>query len=107
MTTPSLTRYECYSKCSRRGRGEQNTIELEDYAFKLTYLEKYKMKVSLQLIFSKKKKREITMPPLKTKYQGVAPSNNLCLVNKEIGFTYPFLLGIYRTEIRLDFLLGI
>ena len=57
MTTPSLTRYECYSKCSRRGRGEQNTIELEDYAFKLTYLEKYKMKVSLQLIFSKKEKR--------------------------------------------------
>ena len=56
MTTPSLTRYECYSKCSRRGRGEQNTIELEDYAFKLTYLEKYKMKVSLQLIFSKKKR---------------------------------------------------
>ena len=57
MTTPSLTRYECYSKCSRRGRGEQNTIELEDYAFKLTYLEKYKMKVSLQLIFSKKNKK--------------------------------------------------
>ena len=56
MTTPSLTRYECYSKCSRRGRGEQNTIEFGRLCFQAHIFGEIQNESIVAAYFLKKKR---------------------------------------------------